>query len=404
MAKKWTVMVFMGTADPTGKNPLDKYSRDDRREMARVGSDPALNIFSQVHGEGVPRRRHVKDGVAQTVVPEPERDPTNGHALVQFIKWALKTAKHDYENDCSMLVIWGHAFRFETGAITTLNGFDALDFGELSTVLRHVRNEFGGKRLDVLGFDACDLSTIEVAYRLREFADYLLASQTIIPLPGWPYHRVLDQLRKSQGRAPMTPENLGEYVVRRFCERYSQVRPSVSDRNGVSVSLTLLDLRKAAEVFDKTEALARGILALSASEENAREIQTVKDCFQLAQTSPAKPFVDVATLCLHLWRNCRAKEVRIPAIALGNLLIRPGLNGQGRGSFVVEHGRNSHQTAGLQGVSLYAPHVAMDTHDWTRAADGYSRLLHGVPRQSMDPEREKIWSQLIYAFARGASH
>ena len=38
--------------------------------------------------------------------------------------------------------------------------------------------------LDVLGFDACDIATAELAYQLRPVAKFLLASQIGIPIPG----------------------------------------------------------------------------------------------------------------------------------------------------------------------------------------------------------------------------
>ena len=42
-----------------------------------------------------------------------------------------------------------------------------------------------------VAFDACDLATVEMACQLKPFAKYLLGSQIGIPLPGWPYDRVL---------------------------------------------------------------------------------------------------------------------------------------------------------------------------------------------------------------------
>ena len=58
-----------------------------------------------------------------------------------------------------------------------------------------------------------------MACQLQPFAKYLLGSEIGIPIPGWPYDRILDRLRNPKGRL-MAPPEFGSYVVRRFCESY----------------------------------------------------------------------------------------------------------------------------------------------------------------------------------------
>ena len=73
-----------------------------------------------------------------------------------------------------------------------------------------------------------------------------MASQIGIPIPGWPYDRILYRLRHPIGRL-MVPAEFGSWVVRRFCESYTASAP---------VSLTLLDLNRARELFAYAEFLA----------------------------------------------------------------------------------------------------------------------------------------------------
>ena len=74
-----------------------------------------------------------------------------------------------------------------------------------------------------------------MACELEPFADYLLGSEIGIPIPGWPYDRILDRLRKPKGRSH---DGVGVRFLRRatFCESYPGVAP---------VSLTFLDLERA---------------------------------------------------------------------------------------------------------------------------------------------------------------
>ena len=219
-------MVFMGADTIAGNEPLIDAAEADLAEMRFVGSGDRLNIFVQVHGKGEPRRgRITEDKPVGIDALEPVPDEEKELALLHFIKSSLLDAHHDPDDarHYSMLVLWGHAYDFAIGrALTSSGTIDALDFAELSKVLERMQAQFGAQgeaKLDILAFDACDLATVEMACQLEPFAKYLLGSQIGIPIPGWPYDRVLDRLRNPIGRL-MGPAEFGSFVVRRFCESY----------------------------------------------------------------------------------------------------------------------------------------------------------------------------------------
>ena len=117
--------------------------------------------------------------------------------------------------------------------------------------------------------------------------------------------------------------------------------------------------------------------------------------FSGSQTEERKPFVDVADLCLNLVRNSGDAFVIEAARALGDFLISPpplvGCSHTGKGRpFVVEHGRNSGHAARLNGISLYAPHVAPDK-DFDAARDLYHNFTFA---------QETRWSGLVHTLAR----
>jgi hypothetical protein len=393
---KWTVMVFMGAATIAGNEPLLAAAEADLKEMQFVGSGETLNVFVQVHrGAGVPPRRgQICEGMPAGIdelplVPEDQQDPARGMALLNFIRSALGAAEHDPTNPRhhSLLVLWGHAYDFAIGRTPTTAGtVDALDFAELSRVLERLQFEFGapGAKLDILGFDACDLATVEMACQLEPYAKYLLGSQIGVPLPGWPYDRILDRLRNPYGSV-MGPAELGSYIVRRFCESYNA--------ESRTVSLTLLDLKRAQELTLRTQLLALTLTSVI-GDANARE--RIASLFAQSQTGPGKPYVDVADLCLALVRRSGNALVIEAAKDLGDFLISPepvrvgdSETGNGR-AFVVEHGRNAGQTARLNGLSIYAPHVAPN-----RDFDAVRHLYHNFLFA-----QETQWSGLVHALAK----
>lgn len=407
--KKWTVMVFMGADNAPGETDLTEAAKEDIEEMTQAVSEPTdlpetLKIVYQLHTKAGATRRMI--GSAEKKVEKDDQDPADGHALTTFIQWALKTAKHS-RNDYVMLVLWGHAHHFAISA-RELNGqVDALDYGEVASTLRHIRRhllafqrkigkKYGDGKLDVIGFDACDASTVELAYQLHPFANYLLASQIRMPIPGWPYQRMLERLHKPQGDRLMGPAEFGSYAVRRFCEWYS-----AGTENFEAVSLTLLDLKKAPKVFKRAEQLARRLA--QALFGDSVELDRVLELFRMARvfdTRP-KPFVDVAELCLNLYLGCRDEEVRDAALELGDFLVGPPKPTDGLRSghselgdlrpFVVEHGRNACITTRLHGVSLYAPHVAGDVFDWASVSSRYAEFTFA---------QKTLWADLIRAFVQ----
>jgi hypothetical protein len=352
-----------------------------------------LNIFVQLHRKGRVERLHLGHGTRPT--DDAAQDATNGTALTSFIDDSIAASKH-HPSEHSMLVLWGHAYRFGIGPQATRHGVDALDFAELATVLRSFQEEHKTKypqfygqeekpKLDIVAFDACDLASIEMAYQLYPFAKYLLASQIGIPLPGWPYDKVLDRLQDPKGRV-MGPAELGSYIARRFCAKYA-----ADDR---MVALSMLDLQQARQLFEATEALARR-LAIAVSQD-PDELRRVHDMFVRSRTPDKRPFVDVAALCWDILRNCRDDDAVRAAMKLGDILISPNptLTEEGGGSavgagkpFIVENSRNSAETAGLHGVNLYAPHVS-DNHDWEGASHFYEKFLFA---------QQTLWSTLVHA-------
>ena len=117
--------------------------------------------------------------------------------------------------------------------------------------------------------------------------------------------------------------------------------------------------------------------------------------FSESQTAAGKPYVDVADLCLNLVRYSGDKFVVEAARTLGDFLISPQPLADENDSetsrpFVVEHGRNTGQTARLNGLSIYAPHVAPG-RDFDAVRYLYQNFVFA---------QETQWSGLVHALAR----
>jgi hypothetical protein len=124
----------------------------------------------------------------------------------------------------------------------------------------------------------------------------------------------------------------------------------------------------------------------------------VAELFYQSRTGDGRPYVDVADLCLNLIRNSDDMRVVEAATALGDFLIDPhvaserptaGSRGTKR-SFVMEHGRNTCETARLNGVSLYAPHVVPDM-DFEAVQSLYQKFVF---------TQKTLWGELVHVLAK----
>ncbi len=176
---KWMVMVFMGAATIEGEEDLLDAAEDDIEEMASVGSGPVgiggndgeLSIFVQVYahqGSGkdrkscarfgrVEQKKFVKKRQVGDVfnafgdpVGSNSNAPTGPEAVQEFVTKAMLMEPNfdrDNPNHYSMFVLWGHAYDFAIGRAPTAEGtIDALDFAELSMVLKSLQNNWARTR------------------------------------------------------------------------------------------------------------------------------------------------------------------------------------------------------------------------------------------------------------------
>jgi SAM-dependent methyltransferase len=383
-----------------GERPLGiAYIVDDVQEMEAISSkDGVLNIFVERYDDDSVRRLHIgKPASAFNALKKPP-GKLDGHALTRFVLDALAAADH-HRDDHTLLVVWGHAYDFAFGRKRERDGtVDALDFAELRDRLDEIQKgmyEFFKRdgagyrevpKLGIIGFDSCELSTVEMACQLQPYAQYLLGSEIGIPIPGWPYDRILDRIRAPKGDRPMGPAEFGTYIVRRFCESYQASQDAVS--------LTLLDLTRTDELAEHAAWLAQR-LAIAIGDPDS--LNRITELFFLSQTEEGRPYVDVADLCLNLIRESDDAAIIAAATALGDFLVSPrravvGLSESGGGRpLVVEHGRNAGKLARLNGISLYAPHVAPDD-DLDEAERLYSNFTFA---------QQTHWRALVHALARG---
>jgi len=105
--------------------------------------------------------------------------------------------------------------------------------------------------------DACLMSMVEVAYQLRANANYMVGSQEVEPLSGWPYTAILDSLTSDAG---MTPEALATLIVQEYGRYYEE--DSRGNLSQITQSATnLMVVEKLVEAVGRLASVLRQLLA-----------------------------------------------------------------------------------------------------------------------------------------------
>ncbi len=367
---KWTLMVYMA-----GDNDLEQAGWGDLGEMAQIGSTEEVNVvvqFDTLKDEKT-YRYFVAKGKLEKVGELGEINTGKPENLTDFIRWAMR----EYPAGHYLLSIWNHgtgwvsipkdydwdligtlpedghvrraifastvarvAGRNETERAICLDrrSEDALDNRELKKALSDV-----GRKLDIIGFDACLMNMIEVAYQIREAAYFMVGSEEEEPGAGWPYHLVLETLTTDPDIAP-------EKLARRIAQHFKASYPGQG-----AITQSALDIRK---VGDVKRAVDR--LALAMMEHLPSDAAFIKSILKDTQKFAYPHYVDLADFANRLRGQSPRDDVRQAADALVDALLP-----EGEWGFVLAYERAEAMT-GAYGVAIYFPEDGEVTKDYQR--------------------------------------
>jgi hypothetical protein len=255
----WTVFAYMA-GDDLSADSIEYAVRQDLHEMKSVGSTDRVHFVAQTD-EATERRSYryrLRRGtpLAADRLEVFRGDVNTGRVgtLVDFVRWGVRA----FPAERYALVLWGHGsghddhnvYRLARGTLSPRlaahlvrrrlgffqssrraaierggpsRGFgfddtaaDFLDNSELRSALLKIRRILG-KPLDLLGFDACLMAMVEVAYQARGAAAVLVSSQLTEPGDGWRYDRAFRALVR---KPLLDPETLARRIVAAFRETY----------------------------------------------------------------------------------------------------------------------------------------------------------------------------------------
>lgn len=192
---KWTVMVYI-----SGDNNLEDYVvKDIETELAPTGSSANVQVVALAdRGPGydtsygdwqTTKLFHVTQGMtadgANAVADWGERNMGDPQTLIDFVTWS----KANYPADHYALIFWGHGWNWHPGYVMQDDtNADTLDYEETKAAIPSLGF------IDVVGYDGCNMSSIEVLNLWRGHATAVTGSQEYVGWEGLQYDLVLAQL------------------------------------------------------------------------------------------------------------------------------------------------------------------------------------------------------------------
>jgi len=236
IASDWTALVYV-----QARNNLSQFATKNFNDMATVGSNNYVTTLVQWYQPGQPGIWRYKIERGKMVLDECVPSQTDGNTskdLADAMRWAVKKAPAQKY----ALILWDHGIgildplwgnhrpwntknRFEidedvvadnpriqiegltvehaqTSSIpaedyltTMVRGIlfneqsrTYMDNQNLSEALQDIKNNvLGGKKIDLLGMDACLMAMVEVSYLAHKYASVLVGSQEVELANGWDY-------------------------------------------------------------------------------------------------------------------------------------------------------------------------------------------------------------------------
>ena len=337
---EWTVMVYLD-AD----NDLESAGINDINEMEMIGSTTEVNIV--VQADRIPdydtsnsnwtttRRYYITQDNdpyiinSQLISDLGELNMGNPQTLIDFTSWAVS----NYPAKKYLLVIWNHGGGFRSPAYTTkdiawdyTDGEDKITMPELEYALSAINTQIG-KKIDIVGMDACLMAMTEVAYQIKDYADILVASEESEPNDGWPYDTILGELA---GNPTMSSEQFAIDIVNEYIYSYPFEEVTQS-----AIDLSYID----------SLASQLSNLALAIMDDSLTPKGVYIDAACSSQYYGDPDFIDLYDFCDKIFDHSNSLEIKIMAIIIQQTLS----------STVINSDYSGWGVSGSKGLSIYFP-------------------------------------------------
>ncbi|MFH0802790.1 MAG: clostripain-related cysteine peptidase [bacterium] len=367
--KQWTILFYLD-----GDNDLESYALNDFNEMEQVGSSGEVNILIQLDRSSDYRhcRRYyvTADQDVYNITSPVLQDLGNVdmgkvQSLTDFVSYG---ASH-YPAEHYAIILWNHGSGWKSKALSSAvpkaicyddHGTE-MSIADLKDAVTQIKSTLG-KNIDILGFDACLMQLFEVAWGMKDAADYVLGSEESIPSSGWVYNTTVSRLVANPS---MTSGQIANYFVDDY----------FSETSSEGITLSSLATSQAAAVMSSLNSFSQVL---------TQKMSTYRDTLQnidLYQTQyyDYSDYSDLYDFALKVNMGIPDAQVQSAAQSLMNSIA----------AFVVHERHSQYRVGNSHGLAIWLPGRAQ----YNSQKDDYStKLSFFTSASSWDEFLEALWA------------
>lgn len=238
----WLIMMYID-----GDNNLEEYAIDDLNEMELgkiTGSSIAIIVmvdrisgYDTTNGDWTDTRIfNVTADIDQDIITseylqnEGEANMGDGATLEAFLDYCFT----NYDASNYWLNLWDHGGGTDGLCWDDTDSSDFLTIDEMQLAIENSVTTYS-RDIDLITHDACFMNMLEVAYELKDLADYFVASEESIPGDGFDYETIVTAL---EADPTMNASTLAETIVDSYDSFYDSLYGDVALS---TINLTLFD-------------------------------------------------------------------------------------------------------------------------------------------------------------------
>lgn len=283
--------------------PLPKGARYVEIKRHLDPAHPYKDMDWPLHNDLLPPGHVVvtPDFCKTQATPTYPSEPVAKEAFARFLDWARTC----YEARKYMLILFGH------GPLVSGNTFlsDSTPPSYLKlTDFAKILKKYFRKKIHILGCDNCVMNGIETAVQLYDQVDYMIGSQGLMLVNGWPFRTIIEEVGDNYRR---DPKFISERVLRVCARRLLDFTLMERSSEQAICDVTKFGRRSniVSRVKDLSAALQEG-LSFYEEEPYQGELRypMVRDVVRLARLEAqaywAETFVDLYDFCELLLLRC----------------------------------------------------------------------------------------------------
>jgi len=283
--KEWTFLIYL-----SGNNDLADSCVKNVNDMELVGSNDRVNVVVQLATDRTTVTRRLiqrdeqADKVTSPIIEELARqDMGVPETLEAFLRWGMERypAKRffvDIAGHGTGWMVMADEPEIVRGVSYDYHSGHHLSVVQVGDVLRRVTRSLG-RKIDVLGYDACLMQMAEVAVEVADSCSYQIGSEENESAYGWPYDR---WLREVIAHPEWDGVNVGQSLVAAYQAHYAQWVSTIS----------MVDLSKIDGLKTKIDAFSRALQADPVARSKVKDILGSIQSYEQKSNKDVVDFVD----------------------------------------------------------------------------------------------------------------